>query len=77
MEIGCINYKKPEVFLCYVKMTAQSNDYFEFIGEYSGVLDYVKREFNDRMYYSDRSEIRDRICQKERTDIHIWTKLSI
>ena len=35
---------------------AQSNDYFEFIGEYSGVLDYVK---------------------EERTDIHIWTKLSI
>ena len=25
---------------------AQSNDYFEFIGEYSGVLDYVKEEFN-------------------------------
>ncbi|MBU5282535.1 six-cysteine ranthipeptide SCIFF, partial [Anaerostipes hadrus] len=23
------------------------------------------------------SEIRDRICQKEWTDIHIWTKLSI
>lgn len=22
---------------------AQSNDYFEFIGEYSGVLDYVKK----------------------------------
>jgi hypothetical protein len=20
MEIGCINYKKPEVFLCHVKM---------------------------------------------------------
>ena len=56
---------------------AQSNDYFEFIGEYSGVLDYVKEEFKHRMYYSDRSEIRDRICQKERTDIHIWTKLSI
>ena len=25
---------------------AQSDDYFEFIGEYSGVLDYVKEEFN-------------------------------
>ena len=25
---------------------AQSNDYFEFIGEYSGGLDYVKEEFN-------------------------------
>ena len=24
---------------------AQSNDYFEFIGEYSGVLDYVKEDF--------------------------------
>ena len=52
---------------------AQSNDYFEFIGEYSGVLDYVKEEFNTECI----TEIRDRICQKERTDIHIWTKLSI
>ena len=42
-----------------------------------GVLDYCKRRIQHRMYYSDRSEIRDRICQKERTDIHIWTKLSI
>ena len=25
---------------------AQSDDYFEFIGEYSGVVDYVKEEFN-------------------------------
>ena len=25
---------------------AQSENYFEFIGEYSGVLDYVKEEFN-------------------------------
>ena len=40
-------------------------------------LDYSKRRIQHRMYYSDRSEIRDRICQKERTDIHIWTKLSI
>ena len=77
MEIGCINYKKPEVFLCHVKMQPRVMIIFEFIGEYSGVLDYVKEEIQHRMYYSDRSEIRDRICQKERTDIHIWTKLSI
>ena len=29
---------------------AQSNDYFEFIGEYSGVLDYVKKNGRTSIY---------------------------
>ena len=32
---------------------AQSNDYFEFIGEYSGVLDYVK---DSRSHMSKRTD---------------------
>ena len=64
MEIGCINYKKPEVFLCHVKMQLR-------------VMIILNLSGNTAEYLTDRSEIRDRICQKERTDIHIWTKLSI
>ena len=43
MEIGCINYKKPEVFLCYVKMQPRvmiilnlSENIVEFFDDHNG-----------------------------------------
>ena len=54
---------------------AQSNDYFEFIGEYSGVLDYVKEEFNTECITVIDQRFAIAYVKKERTDIHIWTKI--
>ncbi len=46
MEIGCINYKKPEVFLCHVKMQLRVMIILNLSGNTAELLDYVKEEFN-------------------------------
>ncbi len=61
----------------HVKNAAQSENYFEFIGDIVEFHDYVKEEFNTDCITVINQRFAIAYVPKNGRNIHLWTKLSI